>query len=99
MRIERARVLDEVARGPVGELVLGRRNAARWFYDWVTLGTPIAIGTSWPDPPNPPIAAPEPKPPTAAPTTKPPSAAPEPKPPVNPLEPGKPEKPSGPDLE
>ena len=36
-------------------LPLGRRNPARWFYDWVTLGTPITIRTSWPAPP----AAPE----------------------------------------
>lgn len=33
-------------------LPLGRRNVARWFYDWIPLGTPIAIGTSWPDPPT-----------------------------------------------
>jgi hypothetical protein len=27
----------------------GRYSAARYFYTWVTLGTPVSVGNTWPD--------------------------------------------------
>lgn len=32
---------------------LSGRNAARWFYNWITIGTPIRIADGWPKPAEP----------------------------------------------